>query len=239
MNPYELKQQISDYLHFHYCDDKYFGVPNFPKNCIDTLIQKVDLSSKHKALDLGCSVGRSSFELAKHFEKVEGIDFSFGFIEKANEIKDNGEIQYSIIDEGSISQERASKLSELNLGEVKNKAFFYQGDACNLKSEFTGYDLVFGGNLIDRLPNPKKFLKDITARINSNGYLVLTSPYTWLEDFTSKDLWPTGRTIDFIKESLESHFSLEQTEDIPFVIRETARKHQYTLAEMSIWKKIS
>lgn len=239
MNPYELTQQISDYLHFHYCDDKYFDIPNFPKNCIETLAKRIDLNSKKKALDLGCSVGRSSFELAKYFEKVEGIDFSFGFIEKANELKNNGEIQYSIIDEGSLFEERYSKLKELNLDTVKHKAFFYQGDACDLQAEFTDYDLVFGGNLIDRLPDPKKFLMDITARINLGGYLVLTSPYTWLEDFTSRDLWPKGRTLDFIKDSLGDHFFMEQKEDIPFVIRETARKHQHTLAEMSIWKRVS
>jgi hypothetical protein len=26
-------------------------------------------------------------------------------------------------------------------------------------------------------------------------------------------------------------------EDIPFVIRETARKHQHTIAEMTVWRR--
>ena len=33
-----------------------------------------------KALDLGCATGRASFELARHFEQVTGIDFSARFI---------------------------------------------------------------------------------------------------------------------------------------------------------------
>lgn len=32
--------------------------------------------SCQRALDLGCSVGRSTFELARHFDLVDGIDFA-------------------------------------------------------------------------------------------------------------------------------------------------------------------
>jgi hypothetical protein len=31
---------------------------------------------------------------------------------------------------------------------------FFQGDATNLKPQFTGYDLILAANLIDRLTTP-------------------------------------------------------------------------------------
>ena len=69
---------------------------------------------------------------------------------------------------------------------------FFQGDATNLKPQFTGYDLILAANLIDRLSDPKRFIETIHERLNIGGVLVLTSPYTWLEEFTKKENWLGG-----------------------------------------------
>ena len=50
------------------------------------------------------------------------------------------------------------------------------GDACNLKPKYGDYDLVLASNLIDRLREPARFLRDIAPRLRSGGLLVLTSP---------------------------------------------------------------
>ena len=42
------------------------------------------------------------------------------------------------------------------------------------------YHVVFAANLIDRLPDPEKFLTDVGKFVLSGGFLVLLSPYTWL-----------------------------------------------------------
>ena len=133
----------------------------------------------------------------------------------------------------------------LGFDNIKHKIEFTQGDACNLKKRFAGYDLVFAGNLIDRLYHPALFLKRITSKINPNGYLVLTSPYTWLADYTERDKWLGGTkvngenvsTLDGLINALADTFVQVDCRDIPFVIRETARKYQHTIAQMTIWKK--
>ena len=43
--------------------------------------------SQCRALDLGCAVGRASFELARYFEDVVGVDYSQAFVDTANELK--------------------------------------------------------------------------------------------------------------------------------------------------------
>ena len=122
---------------------------------------------------------------------------------------------------------------------------FLQGDACNLKEIFTGYDLVFAGNLVDRLYDPAMFLAGIAERIRPGGLLVITSPYTWLEEYTPKPKWLGGRreageplsTAAGLERALTPSFELLHTQDLPFVIRETARKHQHTIAEMTVWRR--
>jgi 5-histidylcysteine sulfoxide synthase/putative 4-mercaptohistidine N1-methyltranferase len=241
-NMYETDSLISQYLEFHYGKD-YFGIKNFPKACIEKIQPLFDKT--HKALDIGCAVGRSSFELARYFDQVDALDFSTRFILNAINLRDKGKVRYLIDDEGELTTLKEFRLEELDLGAKANNVEFTQGDACNLKPKYSDYDLIFAGNLIDRLYEPKLFLKDMIHRLNQGGLLVLTSPYTWLEEYTEKENWLGGKkingenftTLDGLHECLDSDFEFVQKHDVPFVIRETRRKHQLTVAQMTIWRK--
>lgn len=245
-NVYETDEQISQYCEFHY-GDEYYGVKNFPKTSVELLKPYFESINQKKALDLGCSVGRSSFELAKYFDEVLGIDFSANFINVGVKLKKYDSLTFKVTTEGDLFDEKTISLKEFGLEEIKEKVTFMQGDACNLKDIYTGYDLIFCSNLIDRLYYPQKFLDDIPNRVNKNGLLVLLSPYTWLEEYTPKENWLGGflrdnkevKTLDTLKENLEAKFELIDTIDVPFVIKETNRKFQHTLSQMSIWKKVN
>jgi putative 4-mercaptohistidine N1-methyltranferase len=199
---------------------------------------------RRKCLDIGCSVGRSAFEFAHFFQHVDAVDFSARFIQAGVRLQQGSDLMYEVPTEGELTLPRTIGLDRLGLGEVGSRVLFMQGDACNLKPLYTGYDLVFAGNLIDRLYDPSLFLDGIAERILAGGLLVITSPYTWLEEYTPKARWIGGRrehgeplsTLAGLTRTLEPRFSLLHREDIPFVIRETARKHQHTLAEMTIWR---
>ena len=244
-NMYETDSLISQYLEFHYGKD-YFQITNFPKTCIETIQPHFESINTDKALDIGCAVGRSSFELARYFDKVDAVDFSTRFILNAIKLQENGQIRYLIDDEGELTTLKEFDISELQLGDKVHNVEFTQGDACNLKPKYNDYDLIFAGNLIDRLYDPKAFLADIVTRLNAGGLLVLTSPYTWLEEYTAKENWLGGKkvngenftTFDGLKECLSDVCELiAKPENIPFVIRETKRKHQLTVSQMTIWRK--
>ncbi|GAL02309.1 conserved domain protein [Photobacterium aphoticum] len=74
---------------------------------------------------------------------------------------------------------------------------------------------------------------------------MIASPYTWLEEYTVKQHWLGGikvngenfTTLDGLTETLIPHFELIAVKEIPFVIRETKRKFQHTVSEMTIWRK--
>lgn len=243
---YETDKQLSEYAEFHY-GDEYFGVPNFPKTLARLAIQVMGNRPAVHALDLGCATGRATFELARHFGHVTGIDFSARFIDLGVQLAGQGIARYSLADEGELVSYRGRKLADLGLDETRNKVAFFQGDACNLKPHFSGYDLILASNLIDRLYSPMKFLGTVHERLNIGGLLLIASPYTWLPEHTPREEWVGGfkkdgenfTTLDGLKEILATHFKLVQGPlDIPFVIRETRRKFQHTLSEVTIWERI-
>nr|MBA2817773.1 SAM-dependent methyltransferase [Candidatus Pantoea persica] len=123
---------------------------------------------------------------------------------------------------------------------------FVQGDACNLKPQPAQYDLVLAANLIDWLRQPQRFLQDIAPMILSGGLLLLSSPYIWLEEFTPKENWLGGvrengealTTLQALQRLLVAEFEpIGAQQDLPFVICETARKYQHTLAQVTLWRK--
>ena len=246
-NVYETDALIAQYCEFHY-GKEYFKVENFPVACIQLLKEYFEKKGflTERALDLGCAVGRSSFELAKFFQKVDAIDFSARFVQQGVQLQGHNRLRYIVPVEGDIVEYREVLLDKLGYGEVKERVDFSQGDACNLKPQFTDYNLVFAGNLIDRLYDPGMFLDEIQERIVTGGLLVLTSPYTWLEEYTHKDNWLGGTkvngenlsTLDALRQNLGSGFEFQEAIDVPFVIRETARKYQHSIAQMSIWRKL-
>ena len=247
VNVYETDSKIAQYIEFHY-GETHFGVPNFPVTCARAALQALGPSPKERALDLGCAAGRAAFELARVFAHVDAVDFSARLIEAPVNLQQRGVQPYVIADEGELVLYKTVRLSDFpGYEEVKDRISFLQGDACNLAGKFDDYDLVLAGNLLDRLYDPGRFLDEIGDRIRSGGLLVLASPYWWCESFTPRDKWLGGfksltgetyRTLDGIAEHLSDNFQmLGAPRDVPFVLRETSRNFQYSVSELTIWKK--
>jgi putative 4-mercaptohistidine N1-methyltranferase len=240
---YESDELVSQYCEFQY-GETHFGVANFAIEC-------AKIASKYacnhtKALDLGCATGRATFELAKSFDAVEGIDFSVRFVQVGSKLKAEGYVAFSSKEEGDLLSYKKVTSEELGYSKLGEKVSFWQGDACNLKPNFSGYDLILATNLIDRLYSPMLFLESVHERLNQDGVLILTSPYTWQESSTKKELWLGGykdedgneiKTIDTLQKVLAEKFELLHLQDLPFVIKESARKYQHTLSQVSVWKR--
>lgn len=244
---YETDALLSQYAEFHY-GDEVFGVPNFPRALAEIALdahRRFGNGCFLRALDLGCATGRASFELARSFERVVGIDFSARFIQAGMRLASTGSLRYTLPDEGELVSYHERRLDRLGLDKTADRVEFWQGDACNLKEVHAGFDLILAANLIDRLYSPRRFLDDVAHRLQPGGLLVLASPYTWLEEYTRREEWIGGfkqdgesrTTLDGLKDLLGGRFELVQgPQSVPFVIRETRRKHQHTLSELTVWK---
>jgi hypothetical protein len=115
---YETDSAVSQYCEFHY-GKTYFGVPNFPARCAAACGQYTRQRPRRKALDLGCAVGRATFELAKEFDLVTGIDFSARFIRVALQLKEKGVAHYELVEEGEVVSYHEARLSELGLDRMR------------------------------------------------------------------------------------------------------------------------
>ena len=242
---YETDKLLSEYAEFHF-GDEHLGVANYPKAIADLAMQAMHGRPCRSALDIGCASGRSSLELARAFDQVTGVDFSARFINQGVEIAERGSLRYTLIDEGELVAYRTRSLSELGLSDAASRVRFWQGDACNLKPNFTGYDLVLASNLIDRLYKPARFLADVGERTNPGGLLVIASPYTWDEQHTPREHWLGGfkkdgenyPTLEALKDHLGDQFTLlGEPRKLAFVIRETANKFQHSFTEVTLWER--
>ncbi|PKE28553.1 SAM-dependent methyltransferase [Rahnella sp. AA] len=244
VNPYETDGLVAQYLDFQY-GPRHFDVANYASTLVDIAVNNTSL--RGRALDIGCATGRASFELARHFDSVVGMDYSARFIDVALALSRGEACRYVIPAEGELVDYCQVTLSDANISaEQTGRVSFVQGDACNLKPQAELYDLVLAANLLDRLREPARFLKDIAPMIRPGGLLMLSSPYTWLEEFTSKENWLGGlrengealTTHQALCRLLASEFEeIQKPQNVPFVIRETARKFQHTVAELTLWRK--
>jgi SAM-dependent methyltransferase len=99
------------------------------------------------------------------------------------------------------------------------------------------FDRVHAANLLCRLPEPQLLLERLPALVKPGGELVLATPCTWLEEFTPPENWPPGGTFEWLNETLTPDFSLIRQAEEPFLIRETARKFQWTSSLVTVWRR--
>lgn len=186
------------------------------------------------ALDLGCAVGRSSFELSHECERVLGVDFSHSFVRAANHLREGGKLPYRRHDEGHESTDLTASAPP---DACPERVVFEQGDAMNLRPDIGVFDRVHAANLLCRLPDPVRLLDRLPELVRPGGELVLATPCTWLEEFTPPEAWPAGSTFGWLRGKLGSSFDLLRSGHEPFLIRETARKFQFTLSQVTLWRR--
>lgn len=237
VNIYETRRLLDEYLLFHFgTAEEVLPWSWGPREALGFAVRSVtelaDLSSPVvSALDLGCAVGRSSFELASHARHVLGIDYSHAFIGAAKALI-TSELPYERLDEADV---RTPLIARVPADCPRERVAFEQGDAMNLRADLGSFDLVHAANLLCRLTDPQKLIERLPDLVRPGGQLVLTTPCTWLEEFTPRGNWPQGSTREWLKHSLGSHFDLVLEKDLPFLIREHARKYQWSVALGTRW----
>jgi putative 4-mercaptohistidine N1-methyltranferase len=238
---YESRRLLDEYLLFHYGEPAdVLPWANGPREALGFPVRTVtaflDSAPQGRALDLGCAVGRSAFELSRFCEEVTAVDYSQSFISAAEQLRSKGRLTYSCREEGAESRELTARLPE---GCRPERVRFECGDAMHLRADLGDFDLVHAANLLCRLTEPALLLHRLPALVRRGGTLILTTPCTWLEEFTPPAHWPPGRTLDWLKDELRPSFSLEKQADLPFLIREHARKYQWSVALGTSWRRHS
>ena len=245
---YESQRYLNEYLLFHYGEPADvipwdFGpreAAGFAARCVSDCIELSAVGPAARALDLGCAVGRSAFELARYCTEVIGIDASSAFIRAALEVRRNGHIHFDRPEEGVLTSRcEASVPHEIDRGRVH----FEIGDALKLRATLGDFDVLLAANLLCRLEEPIQLVLKFSQLVRPGGQLILVSPYSWSRDFTPFPKWlggyeNDGRRYDTfvtLTKFLEPDFDLVRTRELPFLIREHVRKYQWGVSHASVW----
>ena len=248
---YESERAVHEYLQFHYASDAeilpYADAPHsalgFTERLASECAAAVADGSRTRALDIGCSVGGATFELRKHFDSVVGIDFSHAFIDAAQKMQAEGSMPYSVISQADVMDHRTASVAA---GVDRTNVDFQQGDACNLPADIGEFDVVLCSNLLCRLPKPQALLARLPEIVKPGGAAVLVSPYSWLEEYTPKEDWLGGNynadgtpsdSFEEVSALMLDGFDLVSRKDMPFLIREHARKYQWGTSDATVWRR--
>ena len=240
---YESEQVLAEYLLFHYGTAEEILPPDrdWPlgmRQALDFPLRTAAYFPPHtvaRGLDLGCAVGRSTFEMARTCGSVTGIDFSNTFIQAAETLRRGETVTYDRREEGVLrTRLLARPPADIDPGKLR----FRQGNAMHLPADLGTFDRVHAANLLCRLPEPQLLLARLPSLVEPGGELVLATPCTWLEEFTPPQHWPTTDTFSWLASSLAPNFLLMRRAEEPFLIRETARKFQWTSALVTFWQRL-
>ncbi|XP_070576946.1 ubiquinone biosynthesis O-methyltransferase-like [Ptychodera flava] len=252
-NVYETKKMLNEYLVFHYGSASEvlrwdFGPKealDFPRRvaeeCMATFQPKEGVPSR--ALDIGCGVGRISFELARKFEQVVGVDYSQNFVAACNQIKEDGHMNYELVDQGHLT----TQLKALVPADIdRSRCIFQKGDACNLPLDIGQFGCVVAANVICRLYNPFDFLSRCESLVAPGGILVILSPYSFLEVFTPKKKWiggyvdNDGREVigsETLKKILDTNFVFIKEKHMPYIFHETTWEYNGGVSHALFWQR--
>lgn len=247
---YESDAARAQYLWLHYGEARgvirpgspFASALRFPERCAELLLRG-SRATGARALDVGCAVGRSTFELARVCDAAIGIDYSASFVDAAERLRAGESIEYSTPFEGELICAHTARRPE---GVDPTRVRFEVGDAMALRADLGAFDFVLAANLICRLTEPMKFLARLPSLVKPGGRVLLTTPATWKQIYTPRENWIGGyegangpvRTLDGLRAALSPSFELELRDDLPLLIPEHARKFELIIAEATRWRRV-
>jgi len=267
-NVYETETSLHMYLGLHYPssgekenvepilmhDNRPDYALRFPQRVAALLAETLTPDHTGTALDIGCSVGGASFELAKHFDRVDAFDFSESFVKAAKHMQTGDEMKFFVPVEAEVFEEVIAVHEKDITPAIRSKVNFFTGDSCKIQDMVASgsldtYDGVIMSNLLCRLPDPMACLNDLPAIVNKGGVVVMVTPFSWLPEFTPRSRWLGGFHDPVTKEAIyskdvlrdvmgERGFEKIHEEQMPLMIREHQRKYQYIISEATGWKKV-
>lgn len=144
------------------------------------------------SLDVGCAVGRMTFEATAGGGAAVGCDLSLSFIRAARALAYTRRVTFSLPFEGNLTQDFNIELPE----EWKTDCVeFIVADAQRLPFRRETFDRISSLNLLDRVRYPLAHLFEINRAARTSGAtLLVSSPYSWSTANTPEDAWLGGTT---------------------------------------------
>lgn len=142
-------------------------------------------------LDFGCSVGRTSFELASRFDElVLGIDLHYPMLRLATGVLQHERVRYPRKRVGVVYDRREFPAKFENATNVD----FWACDAAALPFRENTFGTAVGLNVLDCARDPVQLLRSIAGAVTPGGQALLATPYDWSVAATPIEGWLGGHS---------------------------------------------
>jgi SAM-dependent methyltransferase/uncharacterized protein YbaR (Trm112 family) len=191
------RQHLSTYTFDHYGDldpaerrDSQF-LPGSVLNLLQTGISQLEERADGPAIDMGCAVGRTSFELAKKVDDlILGIDLNFAMLRTAAAVLHDGRVAYPRRRVGIAFDKREFPATL----EGASKVDFWACDATSLPFADETFSLAASLNVLDCAQSPYDHLREVGRILKPNGGALLSAPYDWNVNATPVEAWLGGHS---------------------------------------------
>lgn len=141
--------------------------------------------------DLGCAVGRVSFELAARLQRpVLGADLNFGMLRAAVTLRQKKTLTFPFCRVGM-----AYDPAHVSAGFADSEHVdFWALDAVAPPFPDESFALAASLNLIDCVQNPVDHLRAVTRLLKPGGRALLATPYDWSPNATHPTAWLGGHS---------------------------------------------
>jgi len=200
------RQHLSTYAWDHYSDlnpnlaaqDSPYGITESSSvlSCLEAGLRIMENTSdaipfKPPLIDMGCSVGRTTFELAKRYSSLTlGIDINFSMLRTAQKVLREGTVQYPLKRVGIVYDRQEFTVSFDHAQLVD----FWACDALALPFPSDTFGFVSGLNVFDSVTSPRDLLASIDSMLKPGGWSVLATPYDWSAAATPVETWIGGHS---------------------------------------------
>lgn len=196
-------------------------------------------------LDIGCSVGATSFELCRSYQRVYGCDPSIECIHTCQTIKLRGWMRCNVPIESDLYKETTVSIDE---SVDRNRAQFavVPFDKVDTTTFPEPFDAVVCTHTLSRMEDPKTLLSKLFLLVAGGGIAVISSSFDWSESTTPRCNWLGGYTakdgnqvgsLDVLKSILGPDFDLVSKEDFPAIVRDNERRLVFNLENITVWRK--
>ena len=140
-------------------------------------------------IDIGCSVGRSTFALAEAIDDIAlGIDLNFSMLQVAGQVLRQGRVRYPRRRVGIVYDRREFEVQF----EQAHRVDFWACDATALPFPADNFGLATGFNLLDCVNSPDGYLRELARILKPGAKAVISTPYDW--SLTPLETWLGGHS---------------------------------------------
>lgn len=203
----ESKYENEDFVHAYMALWSYGYLNNFAyseglyRTVMSLVVSNLSVLKKNKILDVGCGIGRTTFDLANVYQEsyIVSIDESNKMIETAKKINSSSYVGKKI----SLASRGFENLKLSNFS-FKNVQFFCRKfESYDFKGK--RFDLIVNVNYLDRCDSIEFNIKKFYNILSDEGIVVGCTPL----NFQNKEAWDIFKNVNDFKQVLkDSGFSI-------------------------------